>query len=37
MMRPHLWPNYSFGGWLARAVTRMPGSKVAIELANKLA
>lgn len=37
MMRPHLWPNYSFGSWLAGAVTRMPGNKAAIALANKLA
>lgn len=37
MMRPHLWPNYSFGSWLAGVVTRMPGNKAAIALANKLA
>ena len=37
MMRPHLWPNYSFGSWLAGAVIRMPGNKAAIALANKLA
>lgn len=37
MMRPHLWPNFSFGNWLAGAVTRMPGNKAAIALANKLA
>lgn len=37
MMRPHLWPNYSFGSWLAGAVTRMPGNKAAIALARKLA
>ncbi|MDS9470211.1 IS110 family transposase [Paracoccus sp. MBLB3053] len=37
MMRPHLWPNYSFGNWLAGVVTRMPGNKAAIALANKLA
>lgn len=37
MMRPHLWPNYSFGSWLAGAVTRMPANKAAIALANKLA
>lgn len=37
MMRPHLWPNYSFGSWLAGAVTRMPGNKAAIALASKLA
>lgn len=37
MMRPHLWPNFSFGNWLAAAVTRMPGNKAAIALANKLA
>jgi len=37
MMRPHLWPNFSFGSWLAAAVTRMPGNKAAIALANKLA
>lgn len=37
MMRPHLWPNFSFGNWLAAAVARMPGNKAAIALANKLA
>lgn len=37
MMRPHLWPNFSFGNWLTAAVTRMPGNKAAIALANKLA
>ena len=37
MMRPHLWQNYSFSSWLAAAVTRMPGNKAAIALANKLA
>jgi len=37
MVRLHLWPNFSFGNWLARAVTRMPGNKAAIALANKLA
>jgi transposase len=37
MMRPHLWPNFSFGSWLAGAVARMPGNKAAIALANKLA
>lgn len=37
MMRPHLWPNFSFGSWLAAAVARMPGNKAAIALANKLA
>ena len=37
MMRPHLWPNFSFGNWLAGAVARMPGNKAAIALANKLA
>ncbi|MFN3312478.1 MAG: IS110 family transposase [Hyphomonas sp.] len=37
MMRPHLWPNFSFGNWLAGAAARMPGNKAAIALANKLA
>ncbi len=37
MMRPHLWPNFSFGNWLAGVVARMPGNKAAIALANKLA
>ena len=37
MMHPHLWPDYSFGSWLAGVVTRMPGNKAAIVLANKLA
>lgn len=37
MMRPHLWPNFSFGDWPAAAVARMPGNKAAIALANKLA
>lgn len=36
-MGPHLWPNFSFGKWLAAAVARMPGNKAAIALANKLA
>lgn len=37
MMRPHLWPNDSFDSWLAGVVTRVPGNKAAIALADKLA
>ena len=37
MMRPQLWPNFSFGNWLTGVVARMPGNKAAIALANKLA
>lgn len=37
MMRPHLWPNFSFGNWLDGAVARMPDNRAAIALANKLA
>jgi len=37
LMRPHRWPDFSFGDWLARASTRMHRNKLAIALANKLA
>ena len=37
LMRPHRWPDFSFGDWLARAATRMHRNKLAIALANKLA
>jgi transposase len=37
MMRPHRWPDFSFGEWLARASERMHRNKLAIALANKLA
>ena len=37
LMRPHHWPGFSFGDWLARAATRMHRNKLAIALANKLA
>ena len=37
LMRPHHWPSFSFGDWLARAATRMHRNKLAIALANKLA
>lgn len=37
LMRPHHWPNFSFGDWLSRAATRMHRNKLAIALANKLA
>lgn len=37
LMRPHRWPDFSFGGWWARASTRMHRNKLAIALANKLA
>lgn len=36
LMRPHHWPGFSFGDWLARAATRMHRNKLAIALANKL-
>ena len=37
MMRPHRWPDFSFGDWLARASERMHRNKAAVALANKLA
>ena len=37
MMRPHRWPNFSFGAWLTAAAARMPRNKAAVALANKLA
>jgi transposase len=37
LMRPHHWPDFSFGDWLTRASTRMHRNKLAIALANKLA
>jgi transposase len=37
LMRPHRWPDFSFGDWLARASSRMHRNKLAIALANKLA
>ncbi|WOI33356.1 IS110 family transposase [Tritonibacter scottomollicae] len=37
MMRPHRWPDFSFGAWLARACERMHRNKAAVVLANKLA
>jgi transposase len=37
MMRPHRWPDFSFGEWLIRASTRTHRNKVTVALANKLA
>jgi transposase len=37
LMRPHRWPDFSFGEWLIRAEPRMHRNKLAIALANKLA
>jgi transposase len=37
LMRPHRWPDFSFGAWLTRASERMYRNKLAIVLANKLA
>ncbi len=37
MMRPHRWPDFSFGDWLARASECMLRNKAAIAPANKLA
>ncbi len=37
LMRPHRWSDFSFGGWLAQASTRMHRNKLAIALASKLA
>ena len=37
MMRPHRWPDFSFGHWLASASERMHRNKSAVALANNLA
>ena len=37
LMRPHRWEAMGFGSWLPGIVARMPHSKAAIALANKLA
>jgi transposase len=37
LMRPHRWPDFSFGDWLIRAEPRMHRNKLAVALANKLA
>ncbi len=37
MMRPHRWPDFSFGDWLARAAERMQRNILGVALANKLA
>ena len=37
LMRPQNWEKFSFGPWLAEAVTRMHRNKLATALANKLA
>lgn len=37
LMRPHRWPAFSFGAWLAQTAERMHHNKLAIALANKLA
>jgi transposase len=37
LMRPHRWPDFSFGAWLIRAEPRMHRNKLAVALANKLA
>lgn len=37
LMRPHRWPDFSFGEWLIRAEPRMHRNKLAVALANKLA
>lgn len=37
LLRPHNWPNFSFGAWLAEADQRMHRNKLAVALANKLA
>ncbi|MCE8438371.1 IS110 family RNA-guided transposase [Rhodovulum sulfidophilum] len=36
LMRPHNWPQLSFGTWLAEADQRMHRNKLAVALANKL-
>ena len=35
MMRPHRWPDFSFGDWLKRACERMHRNKAAVALANR--
>jgi hypothetical protein len=35
-MRPHSWPNFSFGIWLPGAVAGVLANEVAIVLANRL-
>ena len=37
LMRPQKWETLGFGPWLTGIVARMPHSKAAIALANKLA
>lgn len=37
LLRPHNWPNFSFGDWLMEADQRMHRNKLAVALANKLA
>jgi transposase len=37
MMRPHRWHAFSFGPWFPNFAIRMPRSKTAVALANKLA
>jgi transposase len=37
MMRQNRWSTVSFGPWLTEAVARMPPTKAAVALANKLA
>jgi transposase len=37
LLRPHNWPQFSFGAWLAKADQRMHRNKLAVALANKLA
>jgi transposase len=37
LMRPHRWPDFSFGAWLTRASGGMHRNKLAVALANKLA
>jgi transposase len=37
LMRPHRWPDFSFGEWLTRASERMHRNKAAVALANRLA
>ena len=37
LMRPHRWPDFSFGEWIERISERMNRNKLAVALANKLA
>ncbi len=37
LMRPHNWPKFSFGNWLAEADQRLHRNKLAVALGNKLA